>query len=140
MGGAKDKIMGLFKANQNKHYNKPKLVKNVPGGGKKPQKLKIKKQSEDKIIKNIRHPFKLKKENEPINGRIIREIKTLFYYEEDYHKLTRIDNFWTNNYIEYESNGDRNKTLSIKEYLDVIKPYLKDIINNLQKSDTWKTQ
>ena len=61
MGGAQDKIMGLFKANQNKHYNKPKRVKNVPGGGKKPQKLKIKKQSEDKIIKNIRHPFKLKK-------------------------------------------------------------------------------
>ena len=86
----------------------------------------MKKQSEDKIIKNIRHPFKLKKENEPINGRIIREIKTLFEQEEDYHKLTRIDNFWTNNYIEYESNGDRNKTLSIKEYLDTIKPYFKD--------------
>ena len=61
MGGAKDKIMSLFKANQNKHYNKPKHVKNLHGGGKKPQKLKIKKQSEDKIIKNIRHPFKLKK-------------------------------------------------------------------------------
>ena len=25
-----------------------------------------------------------------------------------------------------------------KEYLDEIKPYLKDIINNLKKSDTWK--
>ena len=73
------------------------------------RKLKIKKQSEDKIIKKLRHSFKLKKENEPINGRIIREIKTIFEQEEDYHKLTRIDNFWTNNYIEYESNSDRNK-------------------------------
>ena len=31
------------------------------GGGKKPKKLNIKKQSEDKIIKNIRNLFKLKK-------------------------------------------------------------------------------
>ena len=26
----------------------------------------------------------------------------------------------------------------MKEYLDKIKPYLKDILNNLKKSDTWK--
>ena len=44
------------------------------------------------------------------------------------------------NYIEYESNGDRNKTLSIEEYLNKIRPYLKDSINNLKKSDTWKLQ
>ena len=43
-------------------------------------------------------------------------------------------------YIEDGSNGDRNKTLLIKGYLDEIKPYLKDLINNLQKSETWKTQ
>ena len=47
-------------------------------------------------------------------------------------------NFWRNNHIEYESNGDRNKKLSVEEYLNKIKPYLKDIINNLKKSDTWK--
>ena len=28
----------------------------------------------------------------------------------------------------------------MKEYLNKIKPYLKDIINNLKKSDIWKTQ
>ena len=49
-------------------------------------------------------------------------------------------NFWNNNYIKYESSGDRNKNLSVKEYLDKIKPYLRDIIINLQKSDTWKIQ
>ena len=43
-------------------------------------------------------------------------------------------------YIEYESSGDRNKNLSLKEYLDKIKPYLRDIIINPQKSDTWKIQ
>ena len=40
-------------------------------------------------------------------------------------------NFWSNSCIEYKSNADRNKTLSMEEYLDEIKPYLKDI-NNLK--------
>ena len=53
----------------------------------------------------------------------------------NYYKPVRVNNFWSNNYIEYESNVDRNKTLSIEEYLN-----LKDIINNLKKSDTWKIQ
>ena len=43
-------------------------------------------------------------------------------------------------YIEYESNSDRNKTVSVEEYLKKIRPYLTSIINNLKKSDTWKIQ
>ena len=38
------------------------MSKNVHGGGKKPRRLKIQKQSEDKIIKNLRNSFKPKKE------------------------------------------------------------------------------
>ena len=34
-------------------------------------------------------------------------------------------------------NGDKNKTLS-EEYLNKISSYLKDIRNNLKKSDRWK--
>ena len=60
--------------------------------------------------------------------------------KEDYCQAVRVGNFWSNNYIEYESSGDINKTLSIKEYPDEIKPYLKDIINNLQNTDTCKIQ
>ena len=44
------------------------------------------------------------------------------------------------NYIEQESNGDRNKTVSVEEYLNKIGPYLKGIINNLKKFETWKIQ
>ena len=36
-------------------------------------------------------------------------------------------------------NRDKNKTLS-EEYLNKISSYLKDIRNNLKKSDTWKIQ
>ena len=41
--------------------------------------------------------------------------------------------FWSKNYIEYESKSDRNKTLSDEKYFNKIRPYLKDIINNLKK-------
>ena len=52
--------------------------------------------------------------------------------------INSVSNFWSNNYMEYESNGDRNKILLVKEYLNKIRPYLEDIINNVKKSDTWK--
>ena len=100
----------------------------------------MQKQSEDNIIKKIRNTFGLKKGNEAIKYRIIRGIKTLFEQQEDYYKPVTVGNFWNNSYTKHESNGDINKNLSIKEDLDKIKPYLKDIINDLQKSDTLKIQ
>ena len=36
---------------------------------------------------------------------------------DSYYKPKRVSNFWNNNYIEYESNGDRNENLSLEEYL-----------------------
>ena len=33
-------------------------------------------------------------------------------------------------YKYYESRGDKDKKLSIEQYLDVIKPYLSDLIND----------
>ena len=56
------------------------------GGGKKKKEFKIKKQSEDTIIKNVRNLFRLKKENEAIKDRKIRGIKDLFEQEEYYYK------------------------------------------------------
>ena len=100
------------------------------------QKIKSKKQSEENIIKSIRNLLILKKENKEIKDRIIRDIRTLFEQEDDYYKLIRVGNFWNNNYIEYESNSDRNKDLSLKEYLGKIKTYLSDMIIDLQNSDT----
>ena len=47
----------------------------------------------------------------------------------------------SNNYIQYEVTVieiKHYKTLSVEEYLNKFRPYLKDIINNLKKSDTWK--
>ena len=36
--------------------------------------------------------------------------------EKDYYQRKRASNFYNNSYIEYESNGDRNRKLSLNEY------------------------
>ena len=82
-------------------------------------------------IKGIRNLFRQAKETKAIKDRMLRDIKNLFEHEkeeENYYEPVRVSNFWSNNYIEYESNGDKNKTLSLEEYLNKISPYLKDII------------
>ena len=71
---------------------------------------------------------------------MIRDNKKLLEQEEDYYKPKRVSNFWKNNYIEYESNGDQNGNLSLDEYLNKIKPYMRNIIVDFQNSDTWKIQ
>ena len=42
--------------------------------------------------------------------------------------------------MEYKSNSNENSSLSLDEYLNKIKPYLRTIIIDLQNSDTWKIQ
>ena len=48
-----------------------------------------------------------------IETKRVRYIKKLFEQEEDFGKPVRLGKFYNNNCIEYESNGDRNKTLSV---------------------------
>ena len=60
--------------------------------------------------------------------------------EENCYKPMRASNFWRNNFIGYESNGDKNKRLSVEESVNKVRPYLKDIVNNLKKSGTWESQ
>ena len=61
----------------------------------------------------------------------IRDIENLFdEINEDYYKPVKTKIAFNDNYIEYESRGDKDKNLSPKEYLDMIRPYLRDMINN----------
>ena len=89
-------------------------------------KPKIQKQSEENIIKSVRNLFILKKKE--IKDRIIGNIKILFQREDDYYKLKRVSKFWNNDSVEYGSNGDRYKNLSLQDYLNKIKPNLRDKI------------
>ena len=72
----------------------------------------MKKELSYTAIKDIRNFFGLKKETEAINDRILRDIKNLFEHEEENpYKPVRVHDLWSNNYIEYESNDDRNKNI-----------------------------
>ena len=55
-------------------------MSNVYDGRKKPRKLKIPFHLENKIIKNTRNCFRVKKENVAIKDRLIKDIKTLFEF------------------------------------------------------------
>ena len=69
--------------------------------------------------KQIREITEKKEQNERlIKDRLIRDFRTLFEQDEGYYKPERVSNFWSNNYIECESNGDENRNLSLDEYLD----------------------
>ena len=111
--------------------------------------FRLKKQQNGTATKDIRNLFRLKKEIKGIKDIIPRNIKNVFEYQKkevNYYKPVRLNTFWSSNIkvkhinVEYKSNDDRNKTLSVEEYLDKIRPYLKDIINDLKKSDTWTIQ
>ena len=129
VGGFRDKVVSLFKSNM------LRITAN------KLSKLKIQKQFEEgNLIKSIRNFFKQGKEKEAIEEIVIRDIRTLFEQKDDYCKPISVGNFWTNNYIECESNDGKNKNTSVKEYVNKIKPYLKDIVIDLQKFGTSNIQ
>ena len=64
--------------------------------------------------------------------------------ENDYYKPMLVKSSLNESYKEYESRGDKNKLLSIEEYLNEIIPYLKELINNHKdtknNSKEWKIQ
>ena len=61
----------------------------------------------------------------------IRDVGNLFNHstDKDYFKPIKTKSAFNGNYIKYESNGDKDKNLSEKEYLNMIRSYLSDIIN-----------
>ena len=86
--------------------------------------------------------MKLKKyhDYDDIEYKGIRDVKNLFNLSIDqhYYKPLKTNDAFNSNYIEYESKGETNKTLSIKEYFNMIKPYLRDIINHHKTQGKWK--
>ena len=57
-------------------------------------------------------------------------IKDLEHLFEDYYEPKEIKNAFDGSYKLYESKGDKDAKLSIDEYFDKIKPYLKDMIDS----------
>ena len=70
----------------------------------------------------------------------IRNIQDLFKLpiDEDYYKPALVKSGYINNYIQYESKGD--KILMVKEYFGLIESYLADMINDYKSKGEWKIQ
>ena len=62
---------------------------------------------------------------------MFRDLGFTFDPEKDHYEPRKTVNASNNNnYIQSESMGDKSKTWTIKEYLDMIRPYLRDVIND----------
>ena len=92
--------------------------------------------------------FDLKETKEIVNDPILdkdekaNEVKKVIYGSKDdlenNYKAERFTSAFNSNYIEYISNGDKDKILSMEEYLHEIKVHLADIINEHKNKDEWK--
>lgn len=85
--------MSLFKTSIQQENGK----KTVYGNGNISRKLKIKKQSEDNVMKSISNALEIKKENEDIKNRIVWNIRSLFEQEDHCYK-SRVGHFWNDIY------------------------------------------
>ena len=101
--------------------------------GKNPSESKIK--EIEKNLTELEEIFSKTKKYYDYGGieyRGIRNVRDIFdlSIDEDYYKPIIAKGAFDGSYIQYESKGDKGKNLSIKEYLNLIKPYLSDIIND----------
>ena len=58
--------------------------------------------------------------------------------DEDYDGPIITNNAFNNSYIQYESKGNKDKILAINKYLDMIRPYLSNMINDHKTQDQGK--
>ena len=79
--------------------------------------------------------------NDDLDYKGIRQIENLFNkINEDYYKPTKTNGAFNDNYMEYESRGDKDRNLSPEDYLNTIRPYLSDMIDNHKVHGEWKIQ
>ena len=98
------------------------------------------------MLKNIEKYFKkLKGDLNKIKiyqYNITRDIGYLFneITKENQYEPLEIKSAFDSNYTEYESKGGNNGNLSLYEYLNIIRPYLRDMIDNHKANSGWKIQ
>ena len=95
------------------------------------QKIKVIEKNLTELEENL---SKTKKyyDYDDIEYRGIRNVRNLFdlSIDEDYYKPITAKSAFDDGYIQYEIKGNTEKNLSIKEYLNIVKPYLSDTIND----------
>ena len=85
-----------------------------------------------RINKTIRE---MRKENRDEGKILFRDLKLLLEPGKGHYQPVKNVNAFNNNYIEYESNGDKNNLC-----LNKIKPCLSNMINDLKTQGEWKIE
>ena len=98
---------------------------------------------EQKVQKNIKKYLKnFKKDLEKLQKyryNITYGLKYLFNENnEDPYGPIEIKSAFNGSYIQYESIGDGDAKLSLDEYLNIIRPYLRDMIDDHKARGEWK--
>ena len=95
----------------------------------------FKNEDHDADLANINKTIReIQKENRD-EDKVLRDLGFLFNPEKDHYEPKKTVSTFNNNYIEYESIGDKSKILTVREYLDMIRPYLSGVINNYKTQD-----
>ena len=81
----------------------------------------------NKYLKNFKNDLdKLQK----YQYNITQGIDYLFNEEDDYYKPKEVKSAFDGSYVLYESKGDKDSKLSTDQYFDIIRHYLKDLIDD----------
>ena len=129
-----------IKENREK-FHKKEVVYNILK-----EKDSLTKKEKEKVLKYIVKYFKKVKEDlskiKTYQGNTTHDIRYSFneITKEDYYEPLENKSTFDGNYIGYESRGDNNDNLSLEEYLNIIRPYLRDMIDNHKTHSVWKIQ
>ena len=148
---SKQSIAELF--NNNLYDNKISDIRRILNRLRDILPRKYRKEIKEKLYE-IEHNENLSEENEEYLRKLVRILNDkekhspydrddLDYYgirdtgnlfeeasEEDYYKPILVKSSFKSNYKYYESRGDKEKRLSVRQYLNKVKSYLYDLIND----------
>ena len=108
----------------------------------KEQKVRLT-NKQKKVLKNIdRYLKSFKKDLEKLQKYQYNTIYGLDYFfnEEDYYEPREVKSVFDGICMLYESRGDKDSKLAMYEYFDIIRPYLKDMIDDHKARGEWKIQ
>ena len=145
---SKQSIAGIF--NNNLYDNKISDIGKILNRLRDILPRKYRKETKEKLYE-IEHNENFSEENDEYLRKLVRILNDkeknspydrddLDYYgirdseeeasEEDYYKPILVKSSFKSNYKYYESRGDKEKRLSVRQYLNKVKSYLYDLIND----------
>ena len=92
---------------------------------------------------SIKKKTKQNKKEETIDKLILKVKqlkKNISKTKKDVYKPIKISGAFSDNFVEYQSNGNRDRSISIARYLNNIREHLRKLINDKKKSGEWKIQ